>query len=102
MSFGSQPAFFEIVDPRGGSSATYTTDHPIRLPDTIRKWFNLWDVVDLLAFTAGTVFRLSDGSKPEDIPVEDPISVMLDERLWLHSVYWTSPELMSVLGRALR
>lgn len=99
VSFGSQPAFFEIVDPRS-SSVRYTTDHPITLPPNIKKWFNLWDVVDLLAFTAGTVFRLSDGSKPEDIPVEDPISVMLDERLWLHSVYWTSPELMAVLVRA--
>jgi len=53
--------------------------------------------VDLLAFTAGTVFRLSDGSKPEDIPVEDPISVMLDEKLWLHSIYWATPELLDVL-----
>jgi len=24
------------------------------------------------AFTAGTVFKFKDGSKPEDIPVEDP------------------------------
>lgn len=102
VSFGSQPAFFEIVDPLGGSSGTYSTGNPITLPDTIKRWFNLWDVVDLLAFTAGTVFRLSDGSKPEDIPVEDPISVMLDEKLWLHSVYWRSAELMDVLGRALR
>src|SRR5262249_51443190 len=101
VSFGSQPAFFEIIDPRA-SNASYVTGHPIILPDTIKKWFNLWDVVDLLAFTAGTVFRLSDGGKPEDIPVEDPISVMLDEKLWLHSIYWTTPQLKDVLIKAFQ
>lgn len=100
VTFGTQPAFFEVVSPRRPQLATYRAGHPITLPATIRRWFNLWDVVDLLAFTAGTVFRLSDGSKPEDISVEDPFSVMLDERLWLHSVYWTAAALKSVLVRA--
>jgi len=72
------------------------------LPNTIKKWFNLWDVVDLLAFTAGTAFRLNDGSKPEDIPVEDPISVMLDAKLWLHSIYLEAPQLVEVLVKAFR
>jgi hypothetical protein len=100
VSFGSQAAFFEIIDPR--TKATYRTGQPITLPNTIKKWFNLWDVVDLLAFTAGTVFRLNDGSKPEDIPVEDPISVMLDAKLWLHSIYWEAPQLVEVLVKAFR
>jgi hypothetical protein len=99
VSFGSQPAFFEIIDPRG-LGGTYSSGHPITLPRTIRKWFNLWDVVDLLAFTAGTVFRLSDGKKPEDIVVQDPISKMLDAKLWLHSIYWTAPQLRDVVIRA--
>jgi len=96
VSFGSQPAFFQIIDPRI-AGATYTAGCPIRLPDTLKQWFNLWNVVDLLAFTAGTVFRLNDGSKPEDIVVEDSISVMLDANLWLHSIYWTSAELRRAL-----
>lgn len=99
VSFGSQSAFFEIIDPRI-PGAIYSTNHPIALPDTIQRWFNLWDVVDVLAFTAGRVFRLSNGNKPEDIPVEDPFSVMLDEKLWLHSIYWTSPQLRDVLAKA--
>lgn len=101
VSFGSQSAFFEIIDPRH-SNAKYSTGKPITLPDSIKKWFNMWNVVDLLAFTAGTVFRLSDGSKPEDIPVEDPISVMLDHGLWLHSIYWTTSQLKHVLIKAFR
>ena len=101
VSFGSQPAFFEIIDPRD-ANAIYSTGHPITLPSTIKKWFNMWNVVDLLAFTAGTVFRLSDGSKPEDIPVEDPIAVMLDHKLWLHSIYWATSQLKTVLMKAFQ
>jgi len=101
VTFGSQPAFFEIIDPRR-PNVTYSSGHPIELPVAIKKWFNLWDVVDILAFTAGTVFKFKDGSKPEDIPVEDPISVMLDEKLWLHSVYWGTPQLLSVLTKAFK
>jgi hypothetical protein len=101
VTFGSQPAFFEIIFPRV-SGAVYRTNHPIRLPATIKKWFNLWNVVDLFAFTAGTVFRLNDGTLPVDIPVEDPFSVMLDENLWLHSIYWTTDELREALVRAFR
>jgi hypothetical protein len=98
VTFGSQAAFFEIIDPR--TKVSYSAGQPITLPNTLKKWINLWDVVDLLAFTAGTVFRLSDGSKPEDTPVEDPISVMLDAKLWLHSIYWQTPELVDALVKA--
>jgi hypothetical protein len=100
VTFGSQAAFFEIIDPR--TKVSYSTGQPITLPNPLKKWINLWDVVDLLAFTAGTVFRLSDGSKPEDIPVEDPISVMLDAKLWLHSIYWQTPQLVAALVKAFR
>jgi hypothetical protein len=100
VTFGSQSAFFQTVDPRP-SLPPYHTNAPITLPNTMQRWFNLWDVADFLAFTAGTVFRLSDGSVPEDVPVASPFSVMLDQRLWLHSAYWESSELASVLRRAL-
>jgi hypothetical protein len=99
VTFGSQSAFFEIVNP-SDPKAPYRTGHPITLPATIRQWFNMWDVVDLLGFTAGTVFRLKNGDKPEDIPLEDPLSVMLDAKLWLHSIYWKTTELTDVLARA--
>jgi uncharacterized protein (UPF0218 family) len=100
VTFGSQAAFFEIIDPR--TKVSYSTGQPITLPDTLKKWINLWDVVDLLAFTAGTVFRLSDGARPEDLPVEDPISVLLDAKLWLHSIYWQTPQLVDALVKAFR
>jgi len=98
VTFGSQAAFFEIIRPRAG--ALYRSGQPIRLPRSLKRWFNLWSVADILAFTAGTVFRLSDGTPPEDVVVLDPISDMLEEKLWLHSIYWRSPVLLSVLERA--
>jgi hypothetical protein len=39
VTFGSQPAFFELIDPRV-SGVVYNKDYPIRLPPTIKKWFN--------------------------------------------------------------
>ncbi|UOR00221.1 hypothetical protein MUN81_22535 (plasmid) [Hymenobacter sp. 5317J-9] len=86
-TFGSQSAFFHIVDPRE-TLTTYRKDFPVTLPPTIAKWTNLWDTVDLLAFTAGTVFRLHDGSRPKDTPLRDLLSQIIDEKAWMHSVYW--------------
>ena len=42
------------------------------MPATIKKWFNLWNMIDLLAFTVGTV---SDSTTVVShwIPVEDPM-----------------------------
>ena len=99
VTFGSQSAFFEIVSP-SDPKTPYSSGHPVSLPGTIRQWFNMWNVVDILGFTASTVFRLSSGAKPEDIPIEDPLSVMLDAKLWLHSIYWKRPELTDLLAKA--
>jgi hypothetical protein len=57
----------------------------------------LTGAIDLLTFAAGTIFRLEDGRKPLDIPVKEPISVLLEEKLWLHSVDWKTPELKNAL-----
>ncbi|MBS1727395.1 MAG: hypothetical protein JST51_11795 [Armatimonadetes bacterium] len=95
-TFGSQPAFFHIIDPRSGLSV-YKHGEKVRLPDTLGKWTNLWDTMDILAFTAGTAFELHDGSAPTDIPVQDPLSLILEEKLWTHSIYWHTEELMNAL-----
>lgn len=95
-TFGSQPAFFHIIDPRTGLTI-YKHGQKVRLPNTLGKWTNLWDTMDILAFTASTVFELHDGSPPEDIPVQDPLSLILDEKLWTHSIYWRTEELIAAL-----
>jgi hypothetical protein len=40
---------------------------------------------------------LNDGSKPEDIPVEDQISVMLDESSGFTRSTWSTPQLKDVI-----
>jgi hypothetical protein len=82
------------------SGVIYRKDYPIRLPPTIKKWFNLRSVIDLLTFTVGTIFRLNDGSRSLNIPVEGTMSVLLDGKFWLHSIYWETPELKNALIQA--
>lgn len=96
VTFGSQPGFFHIVAPRQGIEP-YVPGRPCGLPNTIGRWINLWHPMDLLAFVAAPVFRLSDGTSPEDIRVDAGGSDILQNRFWLHSVYWTSPQLAASL-----
>lgn len=101
VTFGSQAAFFHIVDPRVPQLAAYRRDMPVKLPPSIEHWTNLWDPMDLLAFTAGTVFHLANGSTPVDISVQDCASELVAEKGWLHSIYWESDELANALRTAL-
>lgn len=100
-TFGSQSAFFQIIDPRKDVLAIYSHGNRIKLPPTIKKWTNLWDPMDPLAFTASTVFELADGSSPEEVPVADSFKELLDNKFWTHSIYWTSTELAEALKRTL-
>jgi len=79
-TFGSQPAFFHIVDRRTPELAIYERNRKVVLPETIPKWTNLWDTMDLLAFTASTVFELHDGTSPRDVPVLDPLSLIFGRK----------------------
>jgi len=57
--------------------------------------------MDLLAFTASTVFELHDGTSPRDVPVLDPLSLILEEKAWTHSIYWHTEELIGALRDSL-
>lgn len=97
VTFGSQPAFFHVLAPRKGIEV-YTKGKPVALPATIGSWTNLWHPLDVLAFAAGTVFRLTGGRVPLDVRVDTPGSEIIDRKVWLHSAYWTSPALLRVLS----
>jgi hypothetical protein len=101
LTFGSQAAFFHIIDPRQPSLPIYARGAPVTLPSSIGRWINLWDTLDVLAFTAGTVFRLADGSRPIDIPVQDPASLLIKDKGWAHSIYWQTEELQKALRDSL-
>lgn len=96
ITYGSQPAFFHVMAPRQGIPP-YSTGKPVVLPGTIAKWTNLWHPMDLLAFTASSVFQLQGKKVPVDIRVDTPASDILQSKFWLHSIYWTSPQLLKCL-----
>ena len=100
-TFGSQAAFFHLIDPRRDLLRYDGRSSPVKLPPSIARWTNLWDPMDLLAFTAGTVFRLADDSRPLDIPVQTPFSLLADEKGWAHSIYWRTPELVEAVEKTL-
>ena len=95
VTFGCLWPLFHVCDPRGGGIRPYT-GHPVSLPGSIRRWTNLWEPLDPMAFVAANVFTLPDGTPPRDVEVKHRYS----DGLSTHSAYWTSPQLASELTRA--
>lgn len=98
LTFGSQPAYFHLCDPRGGQLPPYTGHEPVTLPNSLARWTNLWQPLDVLAFAASRVFRLADGTPPVDLPLPHAATA----GLWTHSVYWNLPELASAISDAMQ
>lgn len=99
VTFGSQPAFFHVMTPRQGIPRYVATAGRVRLPaGSIGSWTNLWHPLDVLAFLAGSVFELPDGSYPVDLEVATPGTDIIERRGWLHSVYWSNPLLSQQWG----
>lgn len=96
ITVGSQSSFFHIVDSRAGIDR-YNTQQPVELPERIKRWFNLWEPLDFLAFSAEHIFRFSGDLTPRDIPVLSPASRILTDFGNTHGVYWESEELLEIL-----
>lgn len=92
VTFGSQPAFFHVLDPRAGLTR-YTPGGKVRLPPQIRRWISLWEPMDPLGFLAGSVFTHGNDD-PEDFEVAH----LVTSGLWTHSSYWTHPEVARHIG----
>ncbi|MFJ5776198.1 hypothetical protein [Streptomyces sp. NPDC093094] len=83
LTFGSQWPLFQLMDPRNGLGP-YDGETPVSLPASVGRWINVWEPMDPLAFVAGRVFRLSDGSRPQDRTAQH----LVTSGLWTHSAYW--------------
>lgn len=99
VTFGSQAAFFEVLDPRSGLSR-YIHGSPVKLPSTVSRWTNLWEPIDFLAFTAGTVFRLSSGEQPKDVAMNSSFTQIARVLGITHGLYWQSDDLLDWLNNA--
>jgi len=107
VTFGSQPAVLHILDPDreilASSRATVQRLPPfngldkVRLPITIGAWLSIWHAMDPLAFLAGTVFELSDGSPVVDERIEG------QEGTWsnAHFCYWKHTDMTRLVSTAL-
>jgi hypothetical protein len=96
LTFGSQSPLFHVIDRRSPRLTAYAPGVPVRLPETLGAWRNLWEPMDPLAFVAAKVFRLADGTPPEDTRVPHLASY----GLWTHSVYWKTAELLGAIRDA--
>jgi hypothetical protein len=96
LTFGTQPAFFHVIDPRHPLLA-YSRGFPVTLPPTIGRWTNIWEPLDPLAFTVGTVFRLANGDPPKDIPIYNGASRLILAKGWTHSTYWESEDVVQAI-----
>ncbi|MGW1288011.1 hypothetical protein ACWD4N_31060 [Streptomyces sp. NPDC002586] len=97
LTFGSQSALFHVCDPRGGRLDPYDGAKPVRLPASLRRWTNLWEPMDVLAFAASRLYLLHDGSAPVDVSIPHLAST----GLWTHSTYWDHPEVAAAISAGM-
>jgi hypothetical protein len=89
VSCASQTSFFHAVGASSVSEGPLSATTPIvTLPSSIRTWTNLFVALDPWAFLVGPVFRMHDGSAPEDIELHAEGRL---DRVLSHSAshYWT-------------
>jgi hypothetical protein len=90
----SQSPFFHALNPCSSLVPGFEDSGPVTLPGTLSgRWVSLWESLDLLAFVASGVFRLADGSAPQDRIAPHQTS----SGLWTHSAYWQLPQLEAAL-----
>jgi len=96
VTFGSQPAMFHVLK-QLGIIDSYSPGHSSRVPASIQSWINLWHPMDPLAFVASPVFALSNGNAPKDVQIDTALSMIVGDKLWMHSAYWESNELVDAV-----
>jgi hypothetical protein len=101
VTLGSQPGFFHLLDPRSGGVPAFDGE-PVTLGPSIRRWTNIWDEYDVLAFGVSGVFRLHDGSLPVDRPVRCYRDAVRGAALLQsHLGYFTRRASVQAVGEAL-
>ncbi len=92
VTFGSQAPMFHLMDPVESGLAAYQPGRPVSVGDGIRRWTNLWEPMDPLAFIAARVFHLGTAAQPV-APTDVAVAHLASYGLWTHSAYWHAPEL---------
>jgi hypothetical protein len=100
ITFGSQSSVIEIFSPRKrwASEGDFRPPAKLELPPTIHRWFNFWDPLDFLAFSASRVFKTAGTDEVKDIhvPWDD-----VHKDLFSHDDYWRDPVFQAVVRNIL-
>lgn len=101
VTFGSQPGFFHVLDPRSNDLPPYVGE-PVTMKATIQRWTNVWDIYDLIAFGVSDVFRLHDGSVPRERPIRCHHSPLTGAAmLQSHLSYWSHDASVAAIREGL-
>ena len=100
ITCASQTAFFHAIGASPSPLDQADPDVAVVLPPTIRSWANLYVPLDPWAFLTAPVFRLHDGSEPQDIEV---YAGERGDRILTHasSHYWTHPVVLDTIRSQL-
>lgn len=96
VTFGSQSSFFHCLDPRASGLAPYSPGNPVAVR-SIRRWTNLWEPLDPLAFAAGKVFVLEDATGARTAVRDVRVRHLTDSGFVTHGSYWGSEELIDAI-----
>jgi hypothetical protein len=100
ITCASQTAFFHAIGASPSPLDQADPGDPVTLPPTIRSWANHYVPLDPWAFLTAPVFRLHDGSEPDDIEV---YAGERGDRILTHAAshYWTHPVVLDTIRREL-
>ncbi len=100
ITCASQAGFFHAIGASPTSTWNADADARVTLPPAISSWANLYVPLDPWAFLAAPVFRLHDGSDPEDIEV---FAGDRSDRIMIHAAshYWSHPVVLATIRRQL-
>ncbi|GGJ32006.1 hypothetical protein [Deinococcus roseus] len=101
-TFGSQFPYFHLIDPRPSIGAYQGKS--LLLPAQLKRWINLWEPLDPLAFVASKMFVLASGQPVLDVQVhpEGGLNDLLKGHYYTHGIYWQTGELLEALQKNLQ
>lgn len=102
VTFGAQVGLLAELRGLSTESGRLGGPPPIRLPISVRRWVNIWNQIDPLAYVFGRSLTVGETQPVEDFRERlDSIPTSASE-LWMHSGYLQRPGVISWLSEQLR
>lgn len=100
VSCGCTAPYFHVIGCSPATLPAHEPGEPVLLPPTIRAWTNFFVPLDPWGYLAAPVFRLHDGSLPDDVELH---TGEREDRILRHGAahYWRHPRVIGHLRDAL-